>query len=630
MTARLGGVLGVAVLLAASALPSAGAEPPRCQGKVATVVGTSGPDELEGGAGTDVIVGLEGADVLRGLGGEDVLCGGPGKDVLLGGQGADLLAGGVGHDLLRGQSGSDDLAGGPGVDACFPGPGAGSAASCSDVAAEACALPASFLARIDRGAYPGRTGALEIVPRAPDFVGPGFTHSGPWSYLQDVPLFLYGPGYIEPVGSIADPVTVASLAPTTGELIGHPFPGSAPALEEALVPAAERPEPPRLVVTVVWDGGGDIVEKTWPGGWSDLRSLIDQGAWYQNATVGSSPSNTPPVHATIGTGVFAEEHGLTDIKIQQGEGLPSPWESGPHRMEAPSLADEYDPTTGNDAVVGVLATEPSHMGMIGHGSSTAGGDADVAALGSKQEGKHWGLSASLDPFYDFPGYVNDVTGLGAAAQDLDAMDGKLDGMWRDNDIAALEGGFDTPARIPYQTKVVQEMIQREGFGQDATPDLLYVNHKMIDLVGHRWSLNSPEMKDTVRLQDADLPLLVDLLNQEVGAGRWVLTLTADHGVTPRPAVSGAEMLLRTLIRERLNERFDPSGGPALVLGVRPTQVFLHPDERKGISLVTMSRYLMGLKKEQVADGPIPPGERTARAFAAAFPTGWLNMLACVP
>ena len=47
-----------------------------------------------------------------------------------------------------------------------------------------------------------RSGQIVFVPQEPNFVGTNFPHSGPWNYLQDVPLFLYGPGIIPAVGRV--------------------------------------------------------------------------------------------------------------------------------------------------------------------------------------------------------------------------------------------------------------------------------------------------------------------------------------------------------------------------------------------------------------------------------------------
>ena len=91
------------------------------------------------------------------------------------------------------------------------------------------------------------------------------------------------------------------------------------------------------------------------------------------------------------------------------------------------------------------------------------------------------LRAATAPFCELPGSVNEVGGFGEDVRRPDRADGALDGRWRGNDIAGLAGGFDTPARTPYQTRLVEEIVRREGFGRDRVPELLSVNHGAIDV-----------------------------------------------------------------------------------------------------------------------------------------------------
>jgi hypothetical protein len=87
-----------------------------CQGKRATVVGTSGRDVLRGTPGRDVMVGFGGNDKLSGFAGNDLVCGGKGKDKLNGGKGKDRLFGQKGNDKLTGGKGKDFCNGGQGND----------------------------------------------------------------------------------------------------------------------------------------------------------------------------------------------------------------------------------------------------------------------------------------------------------------------------------------------------------------------------------------------------------------------------------------------------------------------------------------------------------------------------------
>src|SRR4029450_13865788 len=79
-----------------------------------------------------------------------------------------------------------------------------------------------------------------------------------------------------------------------------------------------------------------------------------------------------------------------------------------------------------------------------------------------------------------------------AKTELDQADGKLDGKWRERSIEGMKDGFNPPARTPYQTALFEQVVTREGFGKDATPDLLFLNYKMIDTLGHQFSADGVE------------------------------------------------------------------------------------------------------------------------------------------
>ncbi|MCI0771661.1 MAG: hypothetical protein J4N94_07240, partial [Chloroflexi bacterium] len=105
---------------------------PTCNGKIATLIGTDGPDVLNGTPGPDVIIGLGGNDTIRGFGGDDVICGGDGSDRIYGdagndfilGQGLhDTIFGGTGNDTIDGGDGNDSISGGDGLDILSGGAG---------------------------------------------------------------------------------------------------------------------------------------------------------------------------------------------------------------------------------------------------------------------------------------------------------------------------------------------------------------------------------------------------------------------------------------------------------------------------------------------------------------------------
>ncbi|HYJ67490.1 MAG TPA: hypothetical protein VEX15_07480 [Nocardioidaceae bacterium] len=109
------------------------AEPVRCQGHRATIVGTDSKDDLVGTPGRDVINALKGFDTVAGRGRNDIICGGKGADELAGGRGADRLFGGTGGyagddegsgvwfgNTIVGGPGNDYISGGPDHDVDWP------------------------------------------------------------------------------------------------------------------------------------------------------------------------------------------------------------------------------------------------------------------------------------------------------------------------------------------------------------------------------------------------------------------------------------------------------------------------------------------------------------------------------
>jgi hypothetical protein len=236
----------------------------------------------------------------------------------------------------------------------------------------------------------------------------------------------------------------------------------------------------------------------------------------------------------------------------------------------------------------------------------------------------------MAPYYAFPGYANDPAmddRFRRELETLDRADGADDGRWRDHEIESLLGGWDTPARSAWQTDLVEAVLEREGFGADDVPDLLYVNYKMLDTLGHAYSADGVELLDGLRAQDRELDRLVGILDDRVGAGEWAMFLTADHGMARDPEVTGAD---RYDVRALTASIEDVFGN--VVQQMRPTQIWLDTAalQAEGASVDDVAAFLAAMPRADVVRTEGQVERPDDPAFLAAIPTAAIGELACLP
>ncbi|MDQ3958617.1 MAG: alkaline phosphatase family protein [Actinomycetota bacterium] len=457
----------------------------------------------------------------------------------------------------------------------------------NDPVERACALERPLLARVWRGYHPDHSEDVTFVPLAPNYSG-AFdvtSHSGPWDYLQNVPLVLYGPGHIAPAGPVPGRASLADVFPTVGALTGVDLPDrDGDVLEEAVEGGAG---PPKLIVTIMWDGVGRNVLERWPGRWPHLARLEAEGTSYTEAVVGSSPSITPATHSTLGTGTFPRTHGVPAINYRSDNGgVRNAFANrDPADLKVTTFADLLDPALGNAPLVGMVAWKSWHLGMMGHGTMTPGGDADQLAIIG---GDHRLTGNPL--YYSAPPYLEEFGGLEQHADELDLEDGKADGKWRGHGILDLH---DNPAWVDFETDAILAMLRREGYGADDVTDFFFTNYKPTDIVGHQYTMDSAEMGDVLEAQDAALGRLLDYLDSKVGD--YVIVLSADHGHTPSPARSGAWPLLQGQLQEDVDAHFGVPKGKSLLESGGPTGPFLDDEvmEELDVTGADVARFLNG-------------------------------------
>lgn len=468
-----------------------------------------------------------------------------------------------------------------------------------------CTNVAEQIDRARRGWVPVRAHDISLLPREPNYIGSAAkpVHTGPWDFLAEVPLLFYGPGVIGRSAPVRGTVTLADVAPSVARLIGSDFeaPDGSSVIDRHITGRK-----PRLVVTIVWDGGGWNALREHPRSWPFLKALIERGVLFEEAEIGSTPSNTPPIHTTLGTGAFPRTHGIPAVKMTLRDGsYVDPYEGhDADAVKVPTLADTYDLETDNRAKIGLVATVNWHLGMIGHGVNHPGGDRDLALL-MNDRGEPYGNAA----VYEIP----DATGsLVEETATFDARDGARDGRWRGHDLSDVALRYASPAYVYFQERVLRSLIDLDGFGRDGVTDLLFTNFKSIDDAGHRWGMTSPETGEVISAADRALRDLVRFLDGNVGKSRWVLVLTADHGQTTYPEESGGWPIGGAELRGDANAALDNNDdGRDLVTRITSAGAFIDEDQLapNELAMADVARWLAGYtaRENLKAGASLPEG-----------------------
>ncbi len=447
---------------------------------------------------------------------------------------------------------------------------------------------------MQRGYFPERSGQIVLLPKTPVYMGTaggGWSHSGPWGYLQRVPLVFYGPGLVTEPGEVDRPVTIADVAPTLMTFLRATLrTDDGESLNEVvrIAPGLLRSEPPRLIVVSVWDGGGWNVLEQWPDAWPNLARVMTEGVSFRNATVGSSPSVTPSVHTTLGTGFFPWKHGISGIPVRDddGEVVDSFLKGESSRfIQIETVAERWDEHNGNRSLVGMIGYEPWHLGMIGQGAEDETGDRDDAAW-LDPETNEW---ITNPEHYRLPPSLLRTTGLQDDLARLDAADGESDEAWGQHAILDDADRIEeTPAFITYHGRALMNLVEQGGYGADRVTDFLYTNFKQIDRLGHYFNMTSDEVRQALKETDQQLGSMIEALNETVGAGKWLLVVTADHGQQPDAAdVGGYGIDPKEVLRD-INDEFGD-----VARAVWPTEVFLEEEglRAQDVTVAEVARFL---------------------------------------
>jgi predicted AlkP superfamily pyrophosphatase or phosphodiesterase len=452
------------------------------------------------------------------------------------------------------------------------------------------ALRQAFLEQFARAYFPGRTGQIVVVPREGSIItrrDPAVTymHGSPWPYDTRIPFLIYGPAFVRP-GTYSGPVIHQDMAPTLAALLGVPMPAtsSGRTLRTVLRPAPARP---RLIVLAVLDGMRVDYFDRHAAVLPTLGRLRRQGAWFTNARLNYLPSITAVAHATLATGTDPRVHGIVGNSIfdrvanQAADPYPG---LSPRNLMALTLADVWSAhTDGRAVVIGQGSTPRAALPLAGHGSCLLSGRAVIAVSYSEKTGG-WETGAEC---YRLPDYLTE--------RNVRVLWDGTDGLWMGHGIASPGEVRASALFSRFETDALKLMIEHEPLGADEVTDLLFVNLKTPDYVGHRYGPDSPEIRETLAALDRDLAGVVAALDAKVGQDRYVLAITADHGMPPEPDVRlGRQRVYTEDIVKLIHQKFDPEQGK-LVRQYEPENMQLAIDRGRlrelGLDLETLRKFL---------------------------------------
>jgi len=441
-----------------------------------------------------------------------------------------------------------------------------------------------FLGMFARSYYPGRTGQLLIVPREGDFItrpdpDVPYMHGSPWAYDIAIPLMFVGPAVR--IGTYSMPAAQQDVAPTLAAALGvHMPPTSTGHALPVLKTGMARP---RVVVLIVLDGMRRDYFDRYATLMPTLTTLRQRGAWFAQAQLNVLPSNTAVGHSTIATGADPAVHGVTGVNVYDRIGrVGREMFAGaePADLMALALADVWQfATSGRAIILAQGSIDRAATPLAGHGACQLNGVPVVLASYDQRTG-NWSTNPRC---YRLPSYLKEINARALWAGDAEWMHHKID----------------TPAAVRYsalfpafEADAMVAMIEHEPVGEDGIADLILLNYKGADFVGHKYGPDSQEMRVTLGEMDRHLARILGALEKKVG-NDYLLAITADHGMPSEPA-SADRRHYAPSIMDLLNNEFDPEG-KQLVTAFEPEnlQIFIDEDRlsKLGLTLPDLARFL---------------------------------------
>jgi hypothetical protein len=441
-----------------------------------------------------------------------------------------------------------------------------------------------FLEMFARAYFPGRTGQLLLVPREGDFItrpepDVAYMHGSPWPYDDSIPLMFVGPAV--KTGLYSMPAVQQDVAPTLATALGVRMPATA---SGGVLPVL-RPgfAPPRVVMLLVLDGMRRDYFDRYAAFLPTLTALRRRSAWFSHARVNFLPTNTAVGHSSISTGTDPRVHGITGVSVfdrmhrQRHDFFAA---AMPNDLMALTLADVWQIATAGRAVILAQGSiDRAATPLAGHGACQLNGAPVVLASYDQRTG-NWHTNSDC---FRLPEYLKDRN-----AETLWPADGN----WMGHRI-------DSPAAVRYsalfpafEADAMTAMIEREPVGEDEVADLILLNYKGADFVGHKYGPDSNELRTTLGEMDRHLARILRALEAKVG-DNYLLAVTADHGMPSEPSSPDRRHFAPAIV-DQLHARFDPEA-KQLITSFEPENGQIFVDEKRlsylGLTLRDLAQFL---------------------------------------
>jgi len=305
-----------------------------------------------------------------------------------------------------------------------------------------------------------------------------------------------------------------------------------------------------------------------------LTALRQQSAWFTQARVNVLPSNTAVGHSTISTGADPRVHGITGVSAyDRTHGQRHDLFAGgvPHDLMALTLADVWQLATAGRAIVLAQGSiDRAATPLAGHGACQLNGTPVVLASYDQQTG-NWTTNPTC---FRLPAYLKD--------RNASAL-WQADGGWMSHSIDSAAAVRHSALFPAFEADAMTAMIEREPLGADNVADLILLNYKGADFVGHKYGPDSSELRVTLGAMDRHLARMLRALEAKVG-NDYLLAVTADHGMPSEPSSPDRRHFAQSIV-DLLHERFDPEA-KQLITSFEPenSQMFVDEDRLSALHL----------------------------------------------